>query len=90
MSFESNVGFAVRTRGGIRMFRSIKDKNVSGDRHGSNYIRILRLISGSIDLSFMNDLLSDGDSTVESCISSKFYRLNSNVWKNYLPDLHHN
>ena len=73
MSLESDIGLAVIARGRIRMLRAVKDEHVSSHRHRSNNIRVLRLISRSIDFSFMYNLLSDRKSTLKSCIPPEFY-----------------
>jgi len=73
MSFEADIGFTIIAGGRIWMFCAIKHKNISTDRHGSNDIRILRLISRTINFSFMHNLLSNRNATVKASISSEFY-----------------
>jgi len=71
MSFETDIGFAVIASRRVWMFCTIKHENVSTDRHCGNNIRVLRLISRTINLSFMHNLLGDGNATVKSSISSE-------------------
>lgn len=72
MSFETDVWLTVVVGGGVWMFCAIKHEDISTDRHGSNDIRILRLISRTIDFSFMHNLLRDRNTTVKSRVSSEF------------------
>jgi hypothetical protein len=72
MSFETDIGLAIIAGGGVWMFCAIKHKNISTDRHSSNDVWILRLISRTINFSFMHNLLSNRNATVKASISSKF------------------
>ena len=90
MSLETNVWFAIIAGWRIRMLCTIKDKNISTHRHGSNNIWILRLVSRTIDFSFMNDLLSNRNATFKSIKSSEFCTLASIKRDCYPLDLHRN
>jgi hypothetical protein len=72
MAFETNVWFTVIATWGVGMFRSVKDEDISRHGHGRNNIRVLRLISRAIHLSFVHNLLSNGNASLEARISSEF------------------
>ena len=73
VSFKTNVWFTVIATRRVRVFCPIKDENVSRDGHSSNNIWVLRLISRAIHFSFMHNFLRNGNPTLKSRVSSKFY-----------------
>ena len=87
MSLESNVWFAIIAAWRIGMLCAVKDKNISAHRHCGNNIWILRLISCTIDFTFMYNLLGNGNATLKSCISSKFYKSTTLKFKSATPSI---
>ena len=55
------------------MLCAVENKNISTNRHCCNDVGILRLISCTVDFSFVYNLLCDGEATFKSRISSEFY-----------------